>query len=213
MPDGASRQQLSARGHAGGPAATGRRGWRPGLAVAVLGALVLVGQPARVDAQQTADRAHISVSPTIVAPAASQTLLGIKVGPPGALPRRGFVSLRGLPANVSLTEGHLVGVGSWAIPVGALPRLKANVPVDVSGRSELVISLISIEGSLLALVRTALVVAPQALVPPAERGPADPGKEAVPPPAPAPSFEPEPEVRLARGGPPAEERRAGPGAR
>lgn len=189
-------QPLSWRRHGHGLGGTARCRHLRGFIAAALAATLLLSPQAGVHAQQGA-QVHISVSPTIVARPASQTSLGIEVGPPWSLPKRSFVSLRGLPASIALTEGHLVGVGSWAVPLKSLPTLKANVPVDVSGRSELVINVISMEGSLLAVARTALVVAPQAMAPPSERAPADSDKKPLSPPAPAPAWEPEPEVRFA----------------
>ena len=91
----------------------------------------------------------------------------IQVGPPDALPPNSFVRLRGLPPSISLTEGHAIGPGSWAIPLFGLSALKANIPAGVSGRSEIVISLIAVDGTLLAEATTALVVGPAAMLAPA----------------------------------------------
>ena len=68
---------------------------------------------------------------------ASEISLPIRIGPPDALPRNSFVRIRGLPHVVSLNEGYSVGPGSWALPLHALPTLKANVPAGIAGRSEL----------------------------------------------------------------------------
>ena len=117
-------------------------------------------------AQRTEPR--IEVAPTIVAEAASQTAVLIQIGPAQAVPGNSFVRLRGLPHSVSLTEGHAIGPGSWAVPLFSLPTLKAVIPAGVSGRSELFISLVGVDGTLLAETRTALVVGPSAMVPPAD---------------------------------------------
>jgi len=158
--------------------------WRMiGMSVAVvtLGALAVLGAPESASAQQADQpRPRISVAPTIIATPASQVLLMIQVGPPAALPKKSFVSLRGLPPSVSLTEGYVIGPGSWAVPLFALPTLKANIPAGASGRSEIIISLIAMEGPLLAEARTALVVGPAAMLPPMKEAPA-----VVSPPGPA----------------------------
>jgi TPR repeat protein len=136
---------------------------------------------------------RISVSSAIVAQPASQAPLSIQIGPPEALPPNSFVRLRGLPPSISLTEGHAIGPGSWAIPLFGLSALKANIPAGVSGRSEIVISLIAVDGALLAEATTALVVGPAAMLAPPDqkRG------IAVSPPPPVPATRPE------RGAPPA----------
>ena len=134
------------------------------LAIVALGTWT-AWEPADVLAQR-AEPPRITVAPTIVAAPASQALLPIEVGPPPSLPANSFVRVRGLPLSVSLTDGHAIGPGSWAVPLFGLPMLKANVPAGVSGRTEIVISLISIDGALLAETRTVLVVEPAAAPPP-----------------------------------------------
>lgn len=131
-----------------------------GLAVAAISLAALIALEG-LDAQQV-DLPQITVAPAIVAEPASHVLLAIRVGPPEALLKKCFLSLRGLPPGVSLTEGHPVSAGSWAIPLSGLPTLAARIPPNISGRAEVTISLISMEGSLLALARTTLVVEPAA---------------------------------------------------
>lgn len=129
---------------------------------------------------------RVVVAPTIVAEPASQTALSIQVGPAAVLPSNSFVRLRGLPASVSLTEGHLIAPGSWAIPLFALSSLRAIVPAGVSGRSDILIQLISVDGRTLAETNTALVVGPT-IIAPAEKAPDPPPRRAsTPPPAPPP---------------------------
>ena len=102
----------------------------------------------------------------------------IQVGPPGSVPGNTFVRLRGLPASVSLTEGYAIAPGSWAVPLFGLPSLKAIVPAGVSGRSEIIIHLVGVDGTTLAETRTALVVGPAR---PSSRRRSGPAAESVPP--------------------------------
>jgi TPR repeat protein len=136
-------------------------------------------------AQRT--EARISVSSAIVAQPASQAPLSIQIGPAEALPPNSFVRMRGLPPSISLTEGHAIGPGAWAIPLFGLSGLKANIPAGVSGRSEITISLVAVDGSLLAEATTALVVGPAAMLAPPEQKRAT----AVSPPPPVPATRPE----------------------
>ena len=172
---------------------------RLGLAIAALGTLT-AWQPASVLAQRT-DQPRIAVAPTIVAEPASQALLPIEVGPTASLPANSFVRVRGLPLSVSLTDGHAIAPGSWAIPLFGLPTLKANVPAGVSGRTEIVISLVSIDGALLAETRTVLVVEPAAPPPPPPKATFEPAQKslgfvAAPPPVPAPRTDRRPQQLL-----------------
>jgi hypothetical protein len=155
-----------------------------GLAALAL-VCALIADPASA---QRSDTPNIVVPPTIIAEPASQTNLPIAVGPSGGLPANSFVRVRGLPSSVSLTEGHAIAPGSWAIPIVGLANLKAIVPAGVSGRSEIIIQLIGVDGTMFAESRAALVVGPSTIVapPPVEK------KMAAPPPAAAPAPVPTP---------------------
>jgi hypothetical protein len=150
-------------------AADVRPRWPKAAAVALGIALALAAFAiggAQWSAAQRRDLPRIVVAPTIVAEPASQAPFVIHVGPPDALPTNSFLRLRGFPTSVSLTEGHAIAPGSWAIPLFGLPTLKAIVPAGVTGRNEISITLVGVDGTTLAESRTALViVAP----PPPER--------------------------------------------
>lgn len=161
--------------------------------VALLAASATLCSPAWV-AAQTTDEAHITVASAIAAKAASELALTIEVGPAHIVPARSFVSLRGLPPGVTLTEGHAIAPGSWAIPLSALPALRGWIPADISGRSEIVIRLIGMDGRLLAQATTALIVEPAATPSPPQAAPAKLARSAsalvAPQPAP-PKAEPD----------------------
>lgn len=160
-------------------------------------ALALVALSATGDRTQAqrADTPRIVVASTILAEPATQAALVIQVGPPGSVPGNTFVRLRGLPASVSLSEGYAIAPGSWAVPLFGLPTLKAIVPAGVTGRSEITIHLVGVDGTTLAESRTALVVGPAAIVAPAEQIAPDrpPARSSLavspPPPAQAPAPE------------------------
>jgi hypothetical protein len=69
---------------------------------------------------------------------------------------------------VSLSDGYSIGPGSWAVPLLGLSSLKAVIPAGISGRSELTISLVSVDGTLLAEAKTAFVVGPSAMMAPGD---------------------------------------------
>jgi hypothetical protein len=153
--------------------------------------LVLAAGGIQWSAAQRRDGPRIVVAPTIRAEPASQAVLAIQVGPPEALPSNSFLRLRGFPASVSLTEGHAIAPGSWAIPLFGLATLKAIVPAGVSGRTEISISLVGADGTTLAESRTALVIAAP---PPPERIAPEPPpqRQAAPLFTPAPAKAPPP---------------------
>lgn len=176
-----------------------------GLVRGIATALFVLTVAAGPAAAQRDDTPNIAVPSTIVAEPASQTTLPIVVGPPGRLPANSFLRVRGLPTSVSLTEGHAIAPGSWAIPLVGLPSLKAIVPAGVSGRSEITIQLIGVDGTTFAETRTALVVGPPTMVAPQARPAVEPPPKrtvTVTPPAPPPpavAARPEPRTPPARG--------------
>ena len=75
------------------------------------------------------------------------------------MPRNSFVRVRGLPPMAALSEGHSIAPGSWAVPLAALPDLKIMLPAAPPGRSEIVITLVAVDGSVLAEAKSTLAVA------------------------------------------------------
>jgi hypothetical protein len=146
--------------------------WRPHGDLAVVVAVITSLLPAaggqarseegalslRLAQTSRTDPLRITVAQTISARAASQVGLQIRIAPADALPKNCFVRVRGLPPAVSLSEGYATAPGAWAMPLYALASLQMIVPAGVLGRSELSISLVSEDGTLLADSRTTLVV-------------------------------------------------------
>jgi hypothetical protein len=104
----------------------------------------------------------------------------------------------------ALSEGYSIAPGSWSVPLQALSDLKLTLPVAAEGRADVAVSLIAVDGSVLAEARTTLIVRPPLRssaqppsgVPPAAlgarvpqpfpAGPPERGSQAVSPPAVAP---------------------------
>jgi hypothetical protein len=161
--------------------------------------------PIRVQAQAD-HKPRINIGKVVLIEPASETALPIQVGPIDAIPRNSFVRIRGLPAAAVLSEGHSIAPGSWAIPLSVLPNLRISVPVSVTGKSDVTIALVQIDGTVLAeahasvIVAAAETIAPVQLAVPRERsvasvGPPPSPLEASPPPAlrlPLPAAAPPP---------------------
>ena len=80
------------------------------------------------------------------------------MAPVDAVPRNSFVRVRGLPPTAALTEGYSIAPGSWAVSLAALPELKIMLPAGTTGRSEIVVTLVSIDGSVLAETKSTLAI-------------------------------------------------------
>jgi len=59
---------------------------------------------------------------------------------------------------VRLTEGYSIAPGSWAVSLAALPELKIMLPAGTTGRSEIVVTLVSIDGAVLAETKSTLAI-------------------------------------------------------
>jgi hypothetical protein len=108
----------------------------------------------------------INAGSAILVEPGTETPLPILIGPQETIPENSFLRLRGLPPDASLTEGHAIAPGSWAIPLAALPALKILLPIGLSGKADVTISLVSVEGVVLAETRSSLVIAAAALIAP-----------------------------------------------
>jgi hypothetical protein len=134
-----------------------RSGWRRGAA-AVLAASALAMLLAGQAQAQAPDRLTIVVAPTITAESSSEIGFPIRVGPAPSIPRNSFVRVRGLPQMAALSEGYSIGPGAWSVPLAALSNLKIALPVSVAGKNEVLVSLVGVDGAVLAEVKTTLVV-------------------------------------------------------
>jgi hypothetical protein len=122
---------------------------------------------------------RISVASAIVAEPASAVSFTVDVQPRDSLPITGFIRLRGLPQFVSISDGHAIGPGSWAVPLYVLPVLRANIPAALSGRTEFEIALVSGDGRILAEARTSLLIVPPSPPDLARRAASSPSAAAV----------------------------------
>src|SRR5262245_19562636 len=184
------------------PRASGRRRAGRQTTALVLGALAAFGLCAGAASTEDNPRLRlaphtsprISVPSVVVAEPASQVRLSIQVDAVDSLPTQTYVLIRGLPPGVSLVGGHAIGGGSWAVPLYALRALPLNTPLGSSGRSELLVSLVTVEGVHLAQASTVLAIGPTAMLSlPTDKGvsaekPPAPGAQNVIPPQPEPGL-------------------------
>lgn len=95
----------------------------------------------------------------------TETLLPIQITPSGAAPRRAMVLIRGLPQTIALSGGRLFESGVWSVPVGDLNGLRIFLPVGARGQNDLSISVVTIDGNLLAEAASSLVIAEASVKP------------------------------------------------
>ena len=132
--------------------------------LALLAGAVLVLAPDgsrwhRFAAAQQSEPITLEVPPVTNAAPASRVRLSIQVRQRDGLAKNAFIRIRGLPAAAALSEGYAIAPGAWAVPLNALPNLLVLVPVGLEGKSEVIITLVNVEGSILAEATTTLTVA------------------------------------------------------
>jgi hypothetical protein len=145
----------------------GKGDWQRRCQASALRLIVAVGSSAFLAAAfapgaaqaQTSPRPAITVAPVISAEPASQAAFPISVGPAGAVPRNAFLRLRGLPPMAALSEAHTIAPGAWAVSLVALPDLKITLPTGAAGRAEITITLVAVDGSVLAEAKSTLAIA------------------------------------------------------
>jgi phosphate transport system substrate-binding protein len=140
------------------PAGRRRDGlWRL-LGCAALLAAPLALLPLPQAAGQAPGSPRLEVVKVLIVDPGKEVPLSLQIKASGNLPRQTFIRIRGLPQATSLSEGHFVSPGVWAIPLSALSTVTISVPAGQAGQSELTISLVSIDNVVLAETRTTLVV-------------------------------------------------------
>ena len=130
---------------------------RLSLAALHLAALTHVGIHSSAHAADP--QVKIEVMSLFVAEPGAETQIPIRITLPDTLPKTAYVRIRGLPASVTLSDGYAVTSGVWSVPLIGLPGLKVIVPKSVSGRSELALSVLTVDGQILAEAKSALLVA------------------------------------------------------
>jgi hypothetical protein len=146
---------MSGRGELGGTITRGKRA--PVCALLLLAASLTSGLGAPAQSQE--GRPALSVATTISAEPGTETLLAVRIGAPEAVPKGSFIRIRGLPPTVAVSEGYSIAPGSWAVPIAALPKLKLTLPASAAGKSDVSITLVGIDGTILAQAKSTLLVA------------------------------------------------------
>lgn len=134
-------------------------GWsaeRSGRVFLTLGFFVIACLTSAVEA-----RPVIVTPPEVSAAPSSTAALSIRVDADEPIPARAMLLVRGIPATVKLSEGRLFGPGVWVVPLNGLSRLQLHTPAN-TGRADLTVALVTLEGTTLAEAKVALTIAPPA---------------------------------------------------
>jgi hypothetical protein len=150
-------------------------------------------------------RPTLIVPKVLMATPGGQVELGAEIATREALPKNSIIKLRGLPPDARLTHGHQISAGVWAVPIASLPMVQIVLPKELQGQSRLTVSLVTVDGTLIAEASTSIVITSTELIAPAASAsaPPRPAPSLVPAPSPAPrrSATPAPAAPPTTGGP------------
>jgi hypothetical protein len=118
--------------------------------LAGLAFILAVALPA--DAQE---RPSITVPPTIDAQPSARVPFPIRVSKG---PRGSFVRIRKLPLSAALSGGYAIARDAWVVPLNAVSDLTITLPATVSGRAQMVVELVGLDGTVLVEAKSTLVI-------------------------------------------------------
>jgi hypothetical protein len=120
---------------------------------------VMAGSVGGAMTQARAEAVSVALPPVVQIAPGSETAFAIQVRPAGAVPRRAIVLIRGLPSTVTLSEGRLFESGVWGVPAADIDKLKIVADSGQIERQDISISVVAIDGTLLAEARSSVVTA------------------------------------------------------
>jgi phosphate transport system substrate-binding protein len=147
--------------------------WRAARLLTIALAVALcVSIPAPQGLAQVPELPTIEVVQVLVVEPGTDAPLSLQLKSSRPLPAQSFIRIRGLPPAASLSEGYFVRSGVWAVPLPSLSTVRITVPAAQAGRSELTVSLVALDNTIIAEARTTLVVGAASLFPPPTSPPA-----------------------------------------
>ena len=112
---------------------------------------------------QSQQLASIEAGPVIRITEGGETALPVQIKSRAPLPGRAMVLIRGLPTDFTLTPGRMFESGVWAVPAADIAQLKiVSGPQAVSGQLPLTLSLVLLDGTVLAGSTVEVVVGQEA---------------------------------------------------
>lgn len=124
---------------------------------------LLTLSPAHIDSAfaQARGEPKIATEPVISLTANVETAFPVHIESATELPKRATLLIKGIPGELTLTEGRVFDSGLWFVPAADLPKLKIQANSQAAGlRLSLAMTLVSLDGTVLAESRTILEVRP-----------------------------------------------------
>jgi hypothetical protein len=100
----------------------------------------------------------IAAPALITVEAGAERPLDVAIASSGAVPKTSMLLIHGLPQTVSLSAGRVFESGTWALRFGDLQNLTIQTTPTMAGRTPLTLSVVTLEGTVLAQREIALAV-------------------------------------------------------
>ena len=138
---------------------------RPLLLGVLMTALLAASSAAQIQ-PANAQSGNAGASAAIDLAAEIQAVPGAETAVPLAIQTRGgtdnlIMLIRGLPGDVTISEGRIFGQGVWAVPLASAHRLKLKTGASAGGVSEISVVLVTREGAKLAEAMAILRIGPR----------------------------------------------------
>jgi hypothetical protein len=101
----------------------------------------------------------IIAAPQIWAAPSSETPLNLRIVAKETIPPQVVLTVRGVPSPVQLSEGKQFGPGVWVIPLKSISNGKLTTAASASGKAELKLALVSLDGKHISERNVTLVLA------------------------------------------------------
>lgn len=128
-------------------------------------ALVAFGQTAAPVQAVEINNSLIAAPSIVVVEAGTERTLGLAISPSGAIPRTSMLLIKGLPQTSVLSAGRVFESGTWALRFRDLQNLSIQTTLTTSGQSPLTLSVVTLEGTVLAQREITLKVVPRHVAP------------------------------------------------
>lgn len=167
-----SRKHLPTSKQAGGSKARKKHdilcqiNYLPRLTLIFLCLLAAYG-PSQLQAQSADAETRIAIPPIIQVEPASRSPIPISVIPADKTFSNTLLLIKGLPSSIALSKGRLFPSGIWALRVDEVIGLEIETPPESNSSSPIIVSLVTLEGTTLAVANANLVITEEFITEPA----------------------------------------------
>jgi hypothetical protein len=130
-------------------------GRKTGLAAVALFAFLQIAAPV----QANEINGFLIAAPTVITvEAGAERALDVAVAQSGAVPKTSMLLIQGLPQTSVLSAGRVFDSGVWALRFGDLQNLTIQTTTTASGQTPLTLSVVTLDGTVLAQREITLAV-------------------------------------------------------